>query len=33
LQDVDLIGIGEQAEDRRPFAAPDFARSLMGLDG
>jgi fused signal recognition particle receptor len=30
---VHAIGIGEQAEDLRPFAAPDFARSLMGLDG
>ena len=29
---VHAIGIGEQAEDLRPFAAPDFARSLMGLD-
>jgi fused signal recognition particle receptor len=30
---VHAIGIGEQVEDLRPFAAPDFARSLMGLDG
>ena len=30
---VHAIGIGEQAEDLRPFAASDFARSLMGLDG
>jgi fused signal recognition particle receptor len=27
---VHAIGIGEQAEDLRPFAASDFARSLMG---
>jgi fused signal recognition particle receptor len=29
---VHAIGIGEGAEDMRPFAARDFARSLMGLE-
>jgi len=29
---VHAIGVGEQADDLRPFAARDFARSLMGLD-
>ena len=29
---VHAIGIGEGVEDLRPFAAQDFARSLMGLD-
>jgi fused signal recognition particle receptor len=29
---VHAIGVGESAEDLRPFAARDFARSLMGLD-
>ena len=28
---VHAIGIGEQADDLRPFAARDFARSLLGL--
>ena len=28
---VHAIGVGEQAEDMRPFEARDFARSLMGL--
>lgn len=28
---VHAIGVGEAAEDMRPFAADDFARSLMGL--
>ena len=30
---VHAIGIGEAVDDLRPFAADDFARSLMGLDG
>jgi len=30
---VHLIGVGEAAEDLRPFQARSFARSLMGLDG
>jgi signal recognition particle GTPase len=30
---VHAIGLGDRAEDLRPFAAPDFARLLMGLDG
>lgn len=29
---VHAVGVGESAEDMRPFAAQDFARSLMGLD-
>jgi fused signal recognition particle receptor len=29
---VHAIGVGESAEDLRPFAARDFARSLMGLE-
>ena len=29
---VHAIGVGESAEDLRPFAARDFARGLMGLD-
>ncbi len=29
---VYAIGIGEQAEDMQPFAAKDYARSLMGLE-
>ncbi|MFQ6017272.1 MAG: signal recognition particle-docking protein FtsY [Kiloniellaceae bacterium] len=29
---VHAVGVGETADDLRPFAAPDFARSLMGLD-
>jgi fused signal recognition particle receptor len=29
---VHAIGVGESAEDLRPFAAHDFARSLMGLE-
>ena len=29
---VHAIGVGESAGDLRPFAARDFARSLMGLD-
>ena len=28
---VHFIGVGETAEDLQPFAADDFARSLMGL--
>ena len=28
---VHAIGVGESAEDLRPFEAKDFARSLMGL--
>ena len=30
---VHFIGVGETAEDLRPFVAADFARSLVGLDG
>ncbi|MGB0750064.1 MAG: signal recognition particle-docking protein FtsY [Magnetospiraceae bacterium] len=30
---VHAIGVGEAAEDLRPFTARDFARQLMGLDG
>ena len=30
---VHAIGVGEGADDLKPFAARDFARSLMGLDG
>jgi fused signal recognition particle receptor len=29
---IHAIGVGESAEDLRPFDAKDFARSLMGLD-
>jgi fused signal recognition particle receptor len=29
---VHAVGVGETAEDLHPFAAEDFARSLMGLD-
>ena len=29
---VHAIGVGEQADDLRPFAARDFARSLLGLN-
>ena len=29
---VHFIGVGEKAEDLRPFKAEDFARSLVGLD-
>ena len=29
---VHAIGVGEGAEDLRPFAAADFARGLMGLE-
>ena len=27
-----FIGVGEQAEDLRPFHAEEFARSLVGLE-
>jgi fused signal recognition particle receptor len=30
---VHAIGVGEGIDDLRPFAARDFARSLLGLDG
>jgi fused signal recognition particle receptor len=30
---VHAVGIGERVDDLRPFAARDFARSLMGLQG
>jgi fused signal recognition particle receptor len=30
---VHAVGVGEQAEDLRPFEARAFARGLMGLDG
>nr|HRQ82986.1 signal recognition particle-docking protein FtsY [Azospirillaceae bacterium] len=30
---VHAIGVGEGADDLRPFDPQDFARSLMGLDG
>ena len=30
---VHAIGVGENADDLRPFAAEDFARGLMGLPG
>ncbi len=30
---VHAVGVGETADDLRPFAADDFARGLMGLDG
>lgn len=29
---VNLVGVGEGAEDLKPFEAEDFARSLMGLE-
>jgi len=29
---VHAVGVGESAEDLRPFTPRDFARSLMGLD-
>ena len=29
---VHAIGVGETAEDLRPFAADDFANGLMGLE-
>jgi fused signal recognition particle receptor len=29
---VHLVGVGEKAEDLRPFAAADYARGLVGLD-
>jgi fused signal recognition particle receptor len=29
---VHVVGVGEKAEDLRPFAATDYARGLMGLD-
>ncbi len=29
---VHAVGIGEGAEDLRPFAAEDFARALVGLE-
>jgi fused signal recognition particle receptor len=29
---VHFVGVGEKAEDLRPFAARDFARGLVGLD-
>ena len=29
---VHALGVGEQTEDLRPFAAHDFARSLLGLE-
>ena len=29
---VHAIGVGETADDMRPFQPADFARSLMGLD-
>jgi fused signal recognition particle receptor len=29
---VHVVGVGEKAEDLRPFAARDYARGLMGLD-
>jgi fused signal recognition particle receptor len=29
---VHVVGVGEKAEDLRPFAARDFARGLVGLD-
>ncbi|MCT6837733.1 MAG: signal recognition particle-docking protein FtsY, partial [Bifidobacteriales bacterium] len=27
---VHLVGVGEQAEDLRPFSATDYARGLVG---
>ena len=29
---IHAVGVGETADDLRPFDARDFARSLMGLD-
>jgi fused signal recognition particle receptor len=29
---IHAIGVGETAEDLRPFEAPAYARSLVGLD-
>jgi fused signal recognition particle receptor len=29
---VHMVGVGEKADDLRPFAARDYARSLVGLD-
>jgi len=29
---VHAVGVGEQAEDLRPFKAQDFANSLLGLE-
>jgi len=29
---VHFIGVGETAEDLRPFVAADFARGLVGLE-
>jgi fused signal recognition particle receptor len=29
---VHAIGVGEQADDLRPFGAQDFARNLLGLE-
>jgi fused signal recognition particle receptor len=29
---VHAVGVGEKADDLRPFAAADFARALVGLD-
>ena len=29
---VHVVGVGEKAEDLRPFAARDYARGLLGLD-
>ena len=29
---VHLVGVGEKADDLRPFEARDFARGLVGLD-
>ena len=29
---VHAVGVGEQAEDLRPFKAQDFADSLLGLE-
>ena len=29
---VHMVGVGERADDLRPFAARDFARGLVGLD-
>jgi fused signal recognition particle receptor len=30
---VHYIGVGEGADDLRPFVAQDFANSLVGLEG
>jgi len=29
---VHMVGVGETAQDLRPFTARDFARGLVGLD-